>query len=131
MLGDLIYEANGKVVGYRVLDAEGHKIEVYHYEKRNFEGRNRNYRYSDILGGAYYNEGNGLLMIKDDVNELATWTGQGIAHYSGSKGRDVGSVFCHAGSTTGLLAFLNNMVGVFEYEVDENGNSGGKIWEWK
>jgi hypothetical protein len=46
------------------------------------------------------------------------------------KRRDVGSVFCRAGSTTGLPAFLNNMVGVFEYEVDENGNSGGKIWEW-
>ena len=70
-------------------------------------------------------------MIKEDVNELATWTGQGIAHYSGSKRRDVGSVFCLAGSTTGLLAFLNSMVGVFEYEVDENGNSGGKIWEWR
>jgi hypothetical protein len=68
-------------------------------------------------------------MIKEDVNELA-WTGQRIAYYSGSKRGDVGSVFCRAGSTTRLLAFLN-MVGVFEYEVDENGNSGGKIWEWK
>ena len=45
-------------------------------------------------------------MIKEDVNELATWTGQGIAYYSGSKRRDVGSVFCRAGSTTRLLAFL-------------------------
>jgi hypothetical protein len=70
-------------------------------------------------------------MIKEDVNELATRTGQGIAYYSGSKRRDVGSAFCRAGTTTGLLALLNNMVRVFEYEVDENGNSGGKIWEWK
>jgi hypothetical protein len=70
-------------------------------------------------------------MINDDVNELATWPGQEIAHYSGCKRKDVGLGFCHAGSTTGLIAFLNNMVGVFEYDVDENGNSGGKIWEWK
>ena len=49
MLGDLIYEANGKVAGYRVLDAEGPKIEVTITEKGNFEGRNRNYRYIDIL----------------------------------------------------------------------------------
>jgi hypothetical protein len=83
------------------------------------------------LEGAYYAEGKGFLMIKKDVNEIATWTGQGIVHYSGSKRRDVGSVFCRAASTTGFLAFLINMVGVFEYEVDENGNSGGKIWEWK
>jgi hypothetical protein len=41
-------------------------------------------------------------MIREDVNEIATWTGQGIAHYSGSKRRDVGSVLCRAASTTGL-----------------------------
>jgi hypothetical protein len=28
MLGDLIYEAKGKIAGYRVLDVEGPKIEV-------------------------------------------------------------------------------------------------------
>jgi hypothetical protein len=59
---------------------------------------------------------------------MATWTGQGIAHYSGQKRKDVGSVFCRTSSTTsGKLAFLNNMVGVFEYETDEIGNSEGKI----
>jgi hypothetical protein len=31
----------------------------------------------------------------------------------------------------GKLASINNMVGVFEYEADENGNTVGKIWEWK
>ena len=83
-------------------------------------------------GGAYYAEGKGVFMAKDDPNEMATWTGQGIAHYSGQKRRrDVGSVFCRTPSTTGKLAFLNNLVGVFEYETDEMGNSSGKIWEWK
>jgi hypothetical protein len=49
-------------------------------------------------------------MMREDVNEIATWTGKGIAHYSGGKRRDVGSVLCRAASTTGLLAFLNNMI---------------------
>jgi hypothetical protein len=84
-------------------------------------------------GGAYYAEGKGVFMTKDDSNETATWTGQGIAHYSGRKRRDIGLVFCNTSSstttTTGKLGFLYNIVGVFEYEVDENGNSGGKIWE--
>ena len=31
----------------------------------------------------------------------------------------------------GKLAFLNNKIGVFEYEADENGNINCKIWEWK
>jgi hypothetical protein len=34
-------------------------------------------------------------------------------------------------SSTGKLAFLNNLVGVFEYEVDEAGNTQYKVWEWK
>ena len=59
-------------------------------------------------------------------------------NYSGQKRRDVGSIFCRKSSssssstTSGKLAFLNNIVGVFEYEADEidthkekyeNGNS--------
>jgi hypothetical protein len=44
-------------------------------------------------------------MVRKDVNEIATWIGQWIAYYSGSKRRDVGPVFCRAASTTGLLAF--------------------------
>jgi hypothetical protein len=41
---------------------------------------------------------------------MATWTGQGIAHYSVQKRRDVGSVFCRTPlSTSGKLGFLNNM----------------------
>ena len=71
-------------------------------------------------------------MLSKDGKETVTWTGQGIAHYSGQKRRDVGSVFCRTpSSTTGKLAFLNNLVGVFEYEADETGNSEAKIWEWK
>ena len=60
-----------------------------------------------------------------DSNETATWTGQGIAHYSGQTRRDVGSIFCRT-SSNGKLAFLNNMVGVFEYESEEHGTSKGK-----
>jgi hypothetical protein len=73
----------------------------------------------------------GVFMTKDDPYDMAVWTGQGIAHYSGQKRRDVGSVFCRTSLTTGQLAFLNNMVGVFEYTTDEMDNSEGKIWDWK
>jgi hypothetical protein len=136
MLGELIYEAKGKVTGYRVLDIEGPKIEVTITQNGTLKG---GIEATDIVtywsiprpGGAYYGEGKGVIMAKDDPSEMATWTGQGIAHYSGQKRRDIGSVFCRTSSTSGKLAFLNNLVGVFEYEVDENGNSSGKIWEWK
>jgi hypothetical protein len=142
MLGDLIYEAKGKITGYRVLDVEGPKIEVTISENGTLKG---GIETTDIVtywsvprpGGAFYAEGKGVFMTKDGSNETATWTGQGIAHYSANKRRDIGSVFCRSSSSSssltkgGKLAFLNNLVGVFEYEVDENGNSGGRIWEWE
>ena len=77
-----------------------------------------------------YAEGQGVLMTKDG-SEMATWTGQGIAHLSGKKRTDRGSVFCRT-SSKGKLAFLNNIVGVFEYEANlEDGTAEGKVWEWK
>jgi len=99
MLGDLIYEATGKITGYRVLDVEGPKIEVTISENGKLKG---GIEIIDMVtywsiprpGGAYYAEGKGVFMTKDGSGETATWTGQGIAHYSGLRRRDVGSVFC-------------------------------------
>jgi hypothetical protein len=41
-----------------------------------------------------------------------------------------GAVFLSAGSN-GRLAFLNNVVGIFEAEIDMEGNFSEKSWEWK
>jgi hypothetical protein len=139
MLGDLIYEAEGKLMNMRVISVEEGrpKIEVTISQNgllRGVEVTNI-VTYSSIpreQGGAIYAEGKGVFMTKEGSGdgETATWTGQGIAHYSGQTRRDVGSIFCRT-TSNGKLAFLNNMVGVFEYESDETGTSKGKIWEWK
>ena len=43
-----------------------------------------------------------------------------------------GSLFYKTKSSAGgKLSFLDNLVGVFEHEVDELGNTTGKVWEWK
>src|SRR5437660_8826482 len=73
-------------------------------------------------GGAMYGEGQGVLMSKDG-QEMATWTGQGIGRFtSPGKIRFTGSLF-FSRSSTGKLAYLNNLVGVFEYQSDESGNT--------
>jgi hypothetical protein len=138
MLGDLIYEAEGKLMNMRVISVEEGrpKIEVTISQ----DGLLRGVEVTSIVtyssipreqGGAIYAEGKGVFMTKEGSGgETATWTGQGIAHYSGQTRRDVGSIFCRT-SSNGKLAFLNNMVGVFEYEANESGASRGKIWEWK
>ena len=41
-----------------------------------------------------------------------------------------GAIYWNTAST-GKLAPLNNVVGVYEYEIDEGGNTSAKIWEWK
>jgi hypothetical protein len=57
--------------------------------------------------------------------------GQGIGRFtSPGKIRLTGSLFFER-SSTGKLAFLNNLVGVFEYETDESGNTSATVWEWK
>ena len=67
-------------------------------------------------------------MAKDDGSEMVTWIGHGIGHQLEQRRRDVGSIFCCTSSTTdNKLAFLNNIVGVFEYDADETGNSK-KYW---
>ena len=69
-------------------------------------------------GGAIHGEGQGVLMSKDG-QEMATWTGQGVGRFTNpGKIRFVGSLFFNTASTC-KLAFLNNLVGVFEYESDE------------
>jgi hypothetical protein len=80
---------------------------------------------SNILSG----EGQGVITTKD--GEMATWTGQGIGHFT-SDGKIVfiGSLFFTTTSTT-KLAFLNNMVGIFQYQADTSGNTSAKVWGWK
>jgi hypothetical protein len=76
-----------------------------------------------------YGEGQGVITTKD--GEMATWTGQGIGHFT-SDGKIVfrGSLFFTTTSTA-KLAFLNNMVGIFQYQADTSGNTSAKVWGWK
>jgi hypothetical protein len=37
----------------------------------------------------------------------------------------------YGSSSIGKLAFLDDVVGVFEAEIDMKGNLTEKIWEWK
>jgi hypothetical protein len=139
MLGNKIYEQKGKISGYRILDVEGPTIET----SITGTGIINGIEVSDIVTywskpSSYQStiqnnekifdaEGQGVILTKD--GEMATWKGYVIGRYNGRNRTDRGSVFFKA--SNGKLAFLNNKIGVFEYEADENGNTNGKIWEWK
>ena len=72
-----------------------------------------------------------VLVDAPGISELGRWTGQGIGRFtSPGKISFRGSLLFRVPSGEKLPLF-NNMVGVFEYEVDEEGNRSSKVWEWK
>jgi hypothetical protein len=78
-------------------------------------------------GSVSFGEGQGVIT---SVNgDMATWTSHGLGHLSQGKVIVIGSVILKT-SSTGNLAFLNNMVGAFRQIVDQsNGNVDSKVWE--
>lgn len=79
--------------------------------------------------GILHGIGNGIVMTAD--GEMATYTGEGIGRIDSSGSINWrGSIFCRT-SSNGKLAFLNNLVGVFEAHTDAEGNFSDKTWEWK
>src|SRR5215213_1796214 len=134
MLGEQILESKGKIIGQRVLDVEGPTIETsvsvsgsikgtQVKETLTFEGR------PTTSKGVLYGRGKGVIMAGE--SELATYTGEGVGRVSSSGSINWrGSIF-YSTSSNGKLSFLNNLVGVFEVEIDTEGNFSEKIWEWK
>ena len=141
VLGELIEEESGKITGQRVLDVEGPKMETSFKMNGKFGGIEGSDigTYCTVMRegsepGVMYGEGQGVITTKDGQG-MATWTGQGIGigRFTGQgKISFRGSVFYRTTSTGGgKLSSINNIVGVFEYEVDGQGNSTVKAWEWK
>jgi hypothetical protein len=134
MLGELIYEQRGKISGYRVLDTEGPTVETTISGTGIMKGVDVTdivtywSRPSESDRNVFYAEGQGIILSKE--GEMASWKGYGIGHYNNRSRADRGSVILSSKSE-GKLSFINNTIGVFEYEADENGNTVGKIWEWK
>ena len=139
MLGDQIGEVKGKITGQRVLDIEEGGLAKIEYSF-SANGRMKEIDITHMAtfstiprgNGVLYGEGQGVITTRDGSAEMATEIGRGIGQFTdgGKKVKFHGSFFYRA-SSTGKLAFLNNLVGVFEYEVDEAGNTQHKVWEWK
>ena len=134
MLGDLFYEAKGKITSKRVLDLEGPKIESSYF----LEGKMREIEVVEIgtftsipiSDGLFFIEGKDIVTVKGSDDEMATVKAQGISKLKDSSKVVSGSNF-YRSSKTGKLSFLNNLIGVHEATVDNDGNILYKVWEWK
>ncbi len=139
-LGDPFYTERTKATSIRVIDvSNGPKIEV------SFSGNGTirdSINVTDIgttwnlqtSGGIIYSEGQGVLTTQQ--GEMATYTQQATGQIT-PEGRVVfhGSMFFKTLSPTGQfpspLAFLDNRMGIYNYESDIAGNAIKQVWEWQ
>ena len=133
MLGEQLGESKGKRTARRVLSVDGgFKVEVSFEDSGMMLGIEVNdigtYCSVSRPDGSVYGEGQGVVMTPDGGG--ATWKGQGVGKFlSGGAVSYRGAIYYTTANPK--LARLNGIAGVFEFEVDANGNTHTKIWEWK
>jgi hypothetical protein len=133
MLGELIGETKGKISNRNVVSVEGPTIETTVSSSGTLNGVQVNeiltYVASPSSKGILHGIGKGVINTQD--GEIATFTGEGIGRFDASGLLTWrGAIFFHT-SSDGKLEFLNNKVGVFEAQVDSQGNFTDKTWEWE
>lgn len=133
MLGELIGESRGKRTGRKVLSVDGgFKVEVTFEDAGKLFGVDVNeigtYWSVSRPDGSLYGEGQAVVVGADGL--IATWKGQGIGKFNeGGAVSYRGAVYYYTASPK--LARLNTAAAVFEFDVDAEGNTHSKLWEWK
>ena len=132
MLGKLLAESAGKRTLRRVLSTDPPTVEVNFDETGTILGAaasgSGTYTSSVEADGTLHGSGQGFLSTQD--GEMVTWTGSGIGRIKeGGAVSYRGALFYKTRSQK--LAALNNAIGVFEHEVDAEGKTQSKSWEWK
>jgi hypothetical protein len=79
--------------------------------------------------GSFRGEGQGILRTQG--GGVATWTNQVVGSIT-PEGTIItrGVGIWSTPSTTGELGFMNNMITVFEVQIDREGNLSAREWEW-
>ncbi len=134
MLGEVLGEERGKVTAFRVLPSDGHgsKVEVSAQASGKVLGLDAGSRVTYLsiarLDGTLYGEGQGIITTSE--GDRATFTGAGVGKLTGAGSVSWrGALYYQTASER--LERLNGVAGVFEFEVDQEGNTHAKVWEWK
>jgi len=133
MLGEQLGETRGKRTSRRVLSVDGgFKVEVAFESEGKLLGvagmEIGTYWSSSRPDGTLYGEGQGVVITSD--GEAATWKGSGVGKFTGGGGVSYrGAIYYTTASQK--WARLNGIAAVFEFDVDPEGNTSAKIWEWK
>jgi hypothetical protein len=132
MLGELVLEASGKLIGLRVLD-ENATMEMTTQEQGTIFGSECSTTMTFVgtprPDGTVYVEGYGMTLTKE--GDAATLTSSGIMIPKGPMPVSSirGATFFRTQSPK--LARLNSVVCIYEVEVNEDWSFKTKDWEWK
>ena len=135
MLGEILYEEKGKTTGVRVLSSDGGEVtvEVTLQAQGRIQGMEETsiwtYWSKTRSDGTIYGEGKGVLMTKD--GDVVNLTGSGATRARGSDGSVHYRGAIYFQTTSQKLSKLNGCTGIHEYDVDAEGNTVARIWEWR
>ena len=132
MLGEVIGEGRGKRIVRRTLSSDPLKVEVSFEDAGKVLGVDYTgfgtYCSEVRSDGTLYGEGEGAYLTRD--GEIVSWRGSGLGRL-----REGGAVsyrgMLYFRTPSQKLARLNTVGGVFEYDVEADGTTYAKIWEWK
>jgi len=80
-------------------------------------------------GNTSTSTGNGIIMTTD--GEIATYTGQDLGMTDINGTQTFRGMMILQTDSDGKLAFLDNLIGLYEYKSWLDGKKSGIIWKWK
>ena len=131
-IGELLLVLKGKGEGMRLTNIDKPELEVSWSGNGTLNGNipimDLGTAWSTLKDDGYmHTKGHGIIITLD--NEVAKYTFSGTGKFDDNgKLRNVGSVNFDT-TDIGELSVLNNIVGVYADEIDQNGNSITKIWK--
>ncbi len=134
MIGDMVGELTGNVIGKRITRHFGGdpKIERTMESKGKILGTEvtllATFRSKERSQGGIYAKGNGIMMT--GTGEKAVLHGSGVSVPREGAGWSMRGVR-YLQTSSPALSRLNNVVLVFEIEIDPDGTVHDKMWEWK
>jgi hypothetical protein len=133
-LGAPFFEEKGKITSQKEIGAN--RTEISYSSNGTMRGNinvsNTGTFWSISRGdNVTYSQGQGVIATQDDSGEMANYTLQFIGNIT-QEGKPVfyGSSIYNTNST-GRIAFLDNLIGIYKGEIDEMGNFVSKEWQWK
>ncbi|MFB3889862.1 MAG: hypothetical protein ACE14S_10260 [Candidatus Bathyarchaeia archaeon] len=131
MLGELIGEFTGKITGVRILPEGKTEMSLHGFGK--VFGMDATYASTGVFtrlpAGILSEEGTGLLSTLEHDVAVDKYKRISVAAGKGRQASFRGTSYYSTESPR--LGRLNSVVGVSEFETNENGDWTLKVWEWK